>query len=682
MIRFSAQMLVACLALWISACGGGGSSTPGTISVPDVVGQTQAAATAAITGADLTVGTLTTESSSTVASGTVISQSPAGGAAVASGSAVNLIVSSGPAGVTVPDVVGKTQAAATTAITGAGLTVGTLTTESSSTVPSGTVISQSPAGGTTVASGSAVNLIVSSGPAGATVPNVVGKTQAAATTAITGADLMVGTVTMESSNTVPSGTVISQSPAGGTAVASGSAVNLIVSSGPAGATVPNVVGKTQAAATTAITGAHLVVGTVSMESSNTVPSGSVISQSPAGGTNVASGSAVNLIVSSGPATPVAESIVYSFGASNTDGQGPQAGLVQGAGGNLYGTCSTGGVWDEGTVFNVTPAGVVSQLYSFAGPPNDSANPAAVLILGADGSFYGTTVFGGANGGGTYDGSVFKITPTGAETMVYSLGASATDGINPMAGLILGKDGNYYGTTESGGAHCSAEGSACGTVFKMTPAGTETILYSFGATGADGNTPEAGLIEGTDGNFYGTTTLGGAHGGGTVFKITPTGAETVLYSFGATSTDAFQPRAGLILGSDGNFYGTTYAGGANKESGTVFKITPAGVETVLYSFGATSTDGSLPVAGLLQGADGNFYGTTSIGGANGGGATNSGTVFKLTPAGVETVLHSFGTSSNDGAEPEGALIQDADGNLYGTTFFGGAHNEGTVFKITL
>jgi uncharacterized repeat protein (TIGR03803 family) len=129
------------------------------------------------------------------------------------------------------------------------------------------------------------------------------------------------------------------------------------------------------------------------------------------------------------------------------------------------------------------------------------------------------------------------------------------------------------------------------------------------------------------------------------------------------------------------YGTTYAGGTNQD-GTVFKLTPAGAETVLYSLGATSADGSLPVAGLLQGAHGNFYGTTSTGGANGGGASNSGTVFEVTPAGVETGLHSFGTSSSDGAEPEGALIQDADGNLYGTTFLGGANNDGTVFKITL
>jgi uncharacterized repeat protein (TIGR03803 family) len=580
--------------------------------------------------------------------------------------------------VSVPNVVGQTQAAAATAITGAGLIVGTVTTESSNTVASGTVISQSPAGGASVASGSAVNLIVSSGPAGATVPNVVGKTQAAATTAIIGAGLVVGTVTMESSSTVPSGTVISQSPAGGTSVASGSAVNLIVSSGPAGATVPNVVGDTQSAAATAITGASLVVGTVTMESSSTVPSGTVINQSPVGGASVASGSAVNLVVSSGPA--VVYSVLYSFQGPLNDGDGPRAGLIAGPGGNYYGTTQSGGIWDEGTMFSVTPEGTEAVLYSFNDSP-DASNPAAPLVLGTDGNFYGTAESNGAFGSQLVDGAVFKITPAGAESVLYSFGGTATDGQSPAAGLIQGTDGNFYGTTELGGSHCNGAGVACGTFFKLTPAGVETVLYNFGATGTDGNSPEAGLIEGTDGNFYGTTTLGGSHGLGTVFKITPAGVETVLYSFGATSTDAAEPVAGLILGTDGNFYGTTQAGGAHQGLGTVFKITPAGVETVLYSFGATSTDGAIPVAGLLLGVDGNFYGTTSAGGVNGVVAVTSGTVFKVSPTGVETVLHSFGTGT-DGAEPEGALIQDADGNLYGTTFLGGATDNGTVFKIAL
>ncbi|MGD0345917.1 MAG: PASTA domain-containing protein [Terracidiphilus sp.] len=277
------------------------STGPAQVAVPNVVGDTQAAATTAITGAGLVVGTVTTASSPTVASGKVISESPSAGTSVASGSAVNLVVSTGPAQVAVPNVVGVTQAAATTAITGAGLVVGTITTASSSTVASGNVISESPVAGTSVNSGSAVNLVVSTGPAQVTVPNVVGVTQAAASTAITGAGLVVGTVTTASSSTVPSGNVISESPVAGTSVNSGSAVNLVVSTGLAQVTVPNVVGVTQAAATSAILAAGLTVGTVSTASSSTVASGNVISESPAAGTSVSTGSAVNLVVSTGPA---------------------------------------------------------------------------------------------------------------------------------------------------------------------------------------------------------------------------------------------------------------------------------------------------------------------------------------------------------------------------------------------
>src|SRR6184192_469545 len=225
-------------------------SSPGPkVAVPNVVGQTQAAAASALTGAGLTVGAVTMQSSSTVAAGNVISESPSAGTRVASGSAVNLVVSSGPAQIAVPNVVGQTQAAATSAITGAGLTVGAVTMQSSSTVAAGSVISESPPAGTKVASGSPVNLVVSSGPAQVAVPNVVGQTQAAAASAITGAGLTVGAVTMQSSSTVASGSVISESPPAGTKVASGSPVNLVVSSGPAQIAVPNVVGQTQAAAT-------------------------------------------------------------------------------------------------------------------------------------------------------------------------------------------------------------------------------------------------------------------------------------------------------------------------------------------------------------------------------------------------------------------------------------------------
>ncbi len=274
-----------------------------TLTVPNVIGDTQAAATTAITGAGLVLGTVTTASSS-VPIGNVISESPTAGTPVNGGTAVNLVVSSG---VAVPNVVGATQAAATTAITGAGLVLGTVTTASSS-VPIGSVISESPAAGTPVNGGTGIDLIVSSG---AAVPDVVGQAQAAATTAITGAGLVLGTVTTASS-TMPIGSVVSESPAAGTLVNGGTAVNLVISSGVA---VPNVVGATQAAATTAITGAGLALGTVTTASSSTVPYGNVISESPAAGTPVNGGTAVNLVVSSGrtaTSTGVVTSLTPAF----------------------------------------------------------------------------------------------------------------------------------------------------------------------------------------------------------------------------------------------------------------------------------------------------------------------------------------------------------------------------------
>ena len=276
------------------------SSGPQMVTVPKVEGLTQAAATTAIRAANLTGGTVTQQSSNTVATGNVISQDPASGNSVAQGSPVNLVISSGPQMVTVPNVEGLTQEAATTAITAAKLTGGTVTQQSSNTVATGKVISQNPASGNSVAQGSPVNLVISSGPQMVTVPNVEGLTQDAATTAITGTKLMVGTVTQQTSNTVATGNVISQDPASGNSVAQGSPVNLVISSGPQMVTLPNVEGLTQDAATTAITAAKLTVGTVTQQSSNTMATGKVISQDPASGNSVAQGSPVNLVISSGP----------------------------------------------------------------------------------------------------------------------------------------------------------------------------------------------------------------------------------------------------------------------------------------------------------------------------------------------------------------------------------------------
>ena len=275
------------------------SSGPQMMTVPNVEGLTQAAATTTITGAKLIVGTFTQQSSNTVATGNVIGQDPASGSSLAQGSPINLVISLGPQMVTVPNVEGLTQDAATTAITGAKLTVGTVIQQSSNTVATGKVISQDPASGSSSAQGSQVKLVISSGPQMVTVPNVEGLTQDAATAAITGAKLIVGTITQQAGDTVATGKVISQDPASGSSVAQGSPVNLVISSGPQMVTVPNVEGLTQDAATTAITGAKLTVGTITQQASNTVVIGNVISQDPASGSSVAQGSPVNLVISSG-----------------------------------------------------------------------------------------------------------------------------------------------------------------------------------------------------------------------------------------------------------------------------------------------------------------------------------------------------------------------------------------------
>jgi uncharacterized repeat protein (TIGR03803 family) len=340
-----------------------------------------------------------------------------------------------------------------------------------------------------------------------------------------------------------------------------------------------------------------------------------------------------------------------------------------------GSCGGGGSGSGGTT---QPLTVTEQiLYSFGGASTDGMGPTGVLIQGIDSNFYGTTFRGGlaecSNGAATSDpfaigcGTVFKISPAGEETVLHVFAAAPADGANPSV-LIQGSDGNLYGTTASGGANNG------GTVFKLTPEGVETILYSF-AAGSDRGPLGGGLVQGSDGNFYGTTGGGGANNDGTVFKLTPQGVETVLYSF-AGVPDGAVPIGQLVQGSDGNFYGVTNSGGEvvshdGTEGGTVFKVTPEGIETVLHRF--TGSDGASPLAGLIQGSDGNFYGTTSV------GNTGSGTVFELTPEGVETTLHSF--SGSDGASPQASLIQGSDGNFYGTTSGGETNVSGTAFQLT-
>jgi uncharacterized repeat protein (TIGR03803 family) len=350
--------------------------------------------------------------------------------------------------------------------------------------------------------------------------------------------------------------------------------------------------------------------------------------------------------------------------SGSDGASAHAGLVEGTDGNFYGTTGSGGAGAEGTVFKMSPAGVLTTIHSFAG--NDGENPLAGLVQGTDGNFYGSTRLGGAGNKGT----IFRITPSGALTTLHSF--AGTDGGAPSAALVQGSDGAFYGTTYSGGA------GGAGTVFRITPAGVLTTLCSFPAWGFTLANPESGgLVQGSDGSFYGTTIGGGAIGLGMVFKVTSAGVLTTLHSF--TGPDGVCPAPRLLRGGDGSFYGTTWFGGTAEPSlpviaraGTVFKITPAGVLTTLYSF--VGSDGQSAGPSLVLGADGNFYGTTSTGGLHGGG-----TIFKLTPEGALTTLHAV--TGSDGWVPWGGLVQGGDGSFYGTTLFGGAFSDGVVFRVT-
>jgi uncharacterized repeat protein (TIGR03803 family) len=372
-------------------------------------------------------------------------------------------------------------------------------------------------------------------------------------------------------------------------------------------------------------------------------------------------------------------VLYSF-QGGSDGIYPEGALLTDGAGNFYGTTYQGGIPDAngyGTVFKLAPDGSETVVHAFAGKPGDGANPYAGFIADSAGNRYSTTINDGAYSGGT----VFEIAADGTETLLYSFCAQedCADGVDPYAGLIEDSAGNFYGTTAEGGSSLNCA-YGCGTVFKLAPNGTETVLYSFQGEGAgDGAVPYGGVVEDKKGNFYGTTYQGGTDDYGTVFKLAPDGTETVLHSFTGGS-DGSYPDAGLIIKGK-NLYGTTYYGGSGESDGTVFQVTTDGTETVLHSF--DGTDGESPADGLIE-SGGNFYGTTVAGGADGAGSL--GTVFELAPNGTVTVLHSF-TGGSDGAFPYGGLIKKG-GYLYGTTSEGGTGGSncpnsdgcGTVFKV--
>jgi uncharacterized repeat protein (TIGR03803 family) len=351
-------------------------------------------------------------------------------------------------------------------------------------------------------------------------------------------------------------------------------------------------------------------------------------------------------------------VIHSF-KGRRDGADPFAGLLL-VGTNLYGTTTEGGMSPVsggcGTVFKILPSHAESVLYSFQCTP-DGEYPTDRLIALA-GTLYGTTA-----GGGKYSqGTVFTLTKRGKERVVYDFeGSAGNDGGQPSGGLAV-INGKFYGTTPVGGNYGQ------GTVFVVTPTGHERLIHSFGRSG-DGAGPIAGLVA-VNGGLYGTTSGGGADGQGTVFRVTTSGKEQVVYSF-TWPPDGAAPQSELIA-SGGELYGTTTSGG-EYATGTVFRVSTSGVEHVLYAFGGRSSDGQYPSSPLTVIKD-KFYGLTA-----GGGAKKGGTIFSITATGKETNLYSFGLYSG-ASDPNGRLIEVGNA-LYGTSHYGGK-GFGTAFSFQL
>lgn len=291
-----------------------------------------------------------------------------------------------------------------------------------------------------------------------------------------------------------------------------------------------------------------------------------------------------------------------------------------------------------------------------------AFPEGTLLRDGHGDLYGVTLNGGIG-----NGIVFKVDSSGAETVLHNF-AGSPDGQYPSSGLVHDNAGHLYGITENGGA------DDAGAAYELNLQGKERVLHSFGSTSNDGVFPFAPMVRDSAGNLYGTAQTGNGNSqSGMVFKINSAGVETIVHSFSQSTTDGNDPVGGVILDSAGNLYGTTFGGGAHSK-GTVYKIDTSGKETLLYSFGQNSTDGVGPEDAPTRDASGNLYGTT-----NTGGRASLGTVFKVDSSGKETVLHSF-TGGSDGANPSGGLVLGPAGNLYGATTFGGTANFGVLYEI--
>lgn len=367
-----------------------------------------------------------------------------------------------------------------------------------------------------------------------------------------------------------------------------------------------------------------------------------------------------------PATAATFTALQSFGPAGP--ADPRARLTQGPDGNFYGTTNSDSTVSCGTVYKITPAGVLSTVHQFV--CTDGSNPTAALTLGADGNFYGVASTGSGAGNGS--GEIFKVSPGGTFSIVYAF-VSATDGGFPTSAVLLASDGNFYGVTAGGGTN------GLGTVYKLTPAGVFSVIYAFSS--ADGANFGAGLVQTPDGNFYGTS--GGNCGAtlcataGNVYRMTTTGTFTNVYEF-TDGADGGVPSGALAVGTDGNLYGTTNAVLGSAGNGTIFRITSAGALTTLHTF--TGTDGNVPVGGLVQASDGNFYGVTKNGGT---GCSNGvcGTVFSISSAGAFTSVYDF-TAGVDGKYPAAGLLLATNGTMYGTASSSGQWDVGSVFTVSL
>src|SRR6185437_10047295 len=378
------------------------------------------------------------------------------------------------------------------------------------------------------------------------------------------------------------------------------------------------------------------------------------------------------------------SVLHDFAGAPNDGAGPAAAVTPAGDGSYYGTTSWGGNGSScdsncGVVFKLAPDGSETVLYNFAGGANGSYS--INVIPDEQGNLYGITVYGGDMDcdSGFGCGVVFELTPDGTETVLHTFSG---DDESPSGPLIRDADGNLYGTTYSGDINVCSEEHHCGTVFKLAPDGTYTRLHNF-VGGAGGVAPNGVLIRDRAGNLYGEALNGGFNNHGVIFKLKPDGTYIVLYAF-MGGADGWLPEGGLVGDQDGNFYGTTYSGGLavcgkNSNCGTVFKLAPNGTHTVLYTFKGGS-DGVHPQSALYRSPQTSaLYGTTLSGGKKGCN-TSCGTVFVVRPDGSEQVLHRF--DGNDGANPIANLVKGQGSQLIGTTWFGGANNDGVIYSLQM